>query len=226
MANSFLGSFVTVPYHTASVHRVGDVTLEIALVPTTIRTIQVFVHRQDPGDGQLPEGRLLTNADLAKPGTGYSLHAINIPPCLAIDTSREVAVLRLADQEKVEDTLPEPEQERALQGPEGEPATCDPGIGGLGPFPDAGPDEVEVVEGVRGEAEDKAWKLAFDLGAMLSEVRGILDDLQIASSKAIDDCAITSGRLIVDREMLKISVMWDCDGAALVVQAGVSPEEG
>ena len=155
MAHRFLGSFVTEPHLTASVHRVGDVTIEIALVPATIRTIQVFVHRQSPGDGQIPLGRWFTNADLARPGTGYSLHAINIPPCLAIDTSREVAVLRLADQEQVEDALPEPEQEGALKGLVGEAVPCDPGIGGLGPLPDAGPDEVEVVEGVGSKTETK-----------------------------------------------------------------------
>lgn len=186
MAHRFLGSFVTEPWLTASVHRVGDVTIEIALVPATIRTIQVFVHRQDPG---------------------------------------EVAILRLADQEQVKDALPEPEQEGALKGPVGETVPCNPGIGGLGPLPDASPDEVEVVEGVRSEAEDKAWKLAFDLGAMISDARGILDNLQIASSKAIDDCGITSGRLDVQDEGLAVSVAWNSDGATLTVQGGVLADE-
>lgn len=133
--------------------------------------------------------------------------------------------LLLDDEEQIEDALPEPEQEGALESPAGETVPCDPGIGGLGPLPDAGPDEAEVVEGVRSEAETKAREdFAFDVGIMLSGARGILDDLQHAAEVAIKD-TVTSGRLQVQREGLAVSVAWNSDGATLTVQGAILAEE-
>ena len=121
----------------------------------------------------------------------------------------DLVMLVLEEKEHFEDALPEPEQEGALKSPVGETVPRDPGIGGLGPLPDAGPDEVEVIEGVSGEAEQYARDMdfAYEVGSLISSVRGLLDDMQHAAEAAIKD-GVTTGRLTIERAGIEVWVAW------------------
>lgn len=194
------------------------------------------------------------------------------------------------EKEQIEEAAPQAEQERPLQGPEGEALPSEGGIGGESPLPDAGPEKVEVVEGVGGEPQvdvsdllgvaaglrshfqeitrvrevpngfarilgpeygesgidldlqemtafervladnaqavadaasadpdpeppvNAAWKMAHDLGALISTARGALDDLQVAACHAIDNGNACEGRLTVkesdDTGTVTAEVQW------------------
>jgi hypothetical protein len=74
-----------------------------------------------------------------------TLEVAAVPGCSAVQI--------FVHEQQVEDAAPEPAQKHPLQSENGEALPGDGGVGPVGPFSDALPQEREVVEGVEGKAD-------------------------------------------------------------------------
>jgi hypothetical protein len=127
------------------------------------------------------------------------------------------------DEQEMESAAPEPVQEDPLQTADGETLPGQGGVGTAGPLPDSGPKQVEMVEGVGGEAEAEFERIvgayapdlqAFESGRRVGaeEERRRHDDL-LDALPLIEAALSGKGEVVTKREVIantpfSVGVKW------------------